>query len=93
MNWQIFGIIAGILTSFGFLPQIIKGYRTKHLKDMSYMMNGLLAFGMGMWLIYGINRRDMAIIVANISGVIFNLALIIMKFYYGKTSEKAEKNH
>lgn len=93
MNWQLFGIIAGIFTSFGFLPQIIQGYRTKHLKDLSYMMNSLLGFGMGMWLIYGLVKKDTAIIAANIAGVAFNLTLIIMKFYYSKTSEKGEKNH
>ena len=91
MNWQLFGIVAGALTSFGFVPQIIRGWKTKHLNDLSYWMNGLLAFGMGMWLVYGINKRDVAIIAANIAGVTFNLTLMLMKFYYGKTSEKAAK--
>ena len=88
MNWELFGIVAGAITSFGFVPQIIQGYRTKHLKDLSYLMNGMLAFGMGMWLIYGLARKDTAIIVANIAGVTFNLALMIMKFYYGRAAEK-----
>ena len=93
MNWQLFGIIAGVFTSFGFVPQIIQGYKTKHLKDLSYLMNGLIGFGMGMWLVYGINRGDAAIIVANTTGVIFNIALLAMKYYYGKTSERLEKSH
>lgn len=84
MNWQLFGIVAGAITSFGFVPQIIQGYRTKHLKDMSYMMNGLLTTGFTMWLIYGINKRDTAIIAANIVGIIFNIALMAMKFHYGR---------
>ena len=57
------------------------------------MMNGLLAFGMGMWLIYGINKRDVAIIAANVAGVTFNIVLLAMKYYYSKTSERLEKNH
>ena len=93
MNWELFGLVAGAITSFGFVPQIIQGYRTKHLKDLSYLMNGLLALGMGMWLIYGLARKDAAIIIANIAGITFNVMLILMKFYYGRTSEKAEKNH
>lgn len=88
MNWQLFGIVAGAITSFGFVPQIIQGYRTKHLKDMSYMMNGLLALGMGMWLVYGIVRKDLAIIAANVAGVTFNLTLMLMKFYYGRAHRK-----
>ena len=92
MNWQLFGIIAGIFTSFGFVPQIWKGYKTKHLKDLSYLMNGLIGFGMGMWLIYGIVQKDVAIIAANIVGMTFNIVLILMKFYYSKTTEKAESS-
>ena len=93
MNWQLFGIIAGGFTSFGFVPQIIQGYKTKHLKDLSYLMNGLLGFGMGMWLVYGIAQKDVAIIAANIGGITFNIVLIMMKFYYGKTTEKSESSH
>ncbi len=91
MNWQLFGIIAGAITSIGFVPQIWKGYKTKHLKDMSYMMNVLLTIGFTMWLIYGINGKDVAIIAANIVGISLNLVLAGMKYHYGKTSEKGEK--
>ena len=92
MNWQLFGIIAGVFTSFGFVPQIIQGYKTKHLKDLSYIMNGMLGVGMGMWLIYGIVQKDVAIIAANIVGITFNIVLILMKFHYSKTTEKAESS-
>ena len=90
MNWQIWGLVAGAVTSFGFVPQIWKGYKTKHLKDMSYMMNALLTTGFTMWLIYGLNAKDIAIISANIVGITFNIALIAMKYHYGRTSEKRE---
>ncbi len=93
MNWQLWGFVAGAITCLGFLPQIIQGYRTKHLKDLSYMMNGMLVVGMSMWLLYGISQKDIVIIAANIVGVIFNLTLIAMKYYYSKTTEKAESSH
>ncbi len=86
MNWQVWGLIAGAFTSFGFVPQIIKGYRTKHLKDMSYLMNALLTTGFCMWLAYGISQKDIAIIAANVAAIIFNLTLIAMKYYYSKTA-------
>ena len=94
MNWQLWGFVAGALTSLGFLPQIIQGYRTKHLKDLSYLMNGMLGIGMAMWLLYGISKKDIVIIAANIAGVAFNLTLMAMKYYYSRTSEKQEyKSH
>ncbi len=93
MNWDAFGLVAGTITMAGFIPQILKGYKTKHLKDLSYGMNGLLGIGMAMWLVYGINRKDIAIIAANIAGVIFNATLIAMKFHYSRASERLEKRH
>ena len=35
MEWKIVGIIAAICTTSGFIPQIIKGFRTKRLDDVS----------------------------------------------------------
>ena len=93
MNWQIFGLVAGAVTMAGFVPQIAKGYKTKHLKDLSYMMNVLLLTGMAMWLFYGLNKKDNAILFTNVTGIILNLTLIAMKYHYSKTSEKLEKNH
>ena len=92
MNWQLFGFVAGAVTCFGFVPQIWKGYTTKHLKDMSYLMNALLTAGFTIWLIYGINKKDVAIMAANVVSIFFNVTLIAMKYYYGKTSERLEKN-
>ena len=46
----------------------------------------VLAFGMFLWLVYGIFRNDIAIIVANTFGVACNILLIThekMVFYKG----------
>jgi MtN3 and saliva related transmembrane protein len=88
MNWQYFGILAAAITTAGFIPQIIQGYKTKHLKDLSYAMNFLLTLGFGLWLIYGIARKDMVIVVANIAGVILNITLITMKWHYSRRAKR-----
>jgi MtN3 and saliva related transmembrane protein len=78
------GFTAGTITSIGFLPQIVKGYTTKHLGDVSYWMPLVIAVGMILWLIYGILRDDIAIIVANAFGVGCNILLILMKKWYSR---------
>jgi uncharacterized protein with PQ loop repeat len=30
------GLVAGAVTSMGFIPQLIRGYRTKELDDVSW---------------------------------------------------------
>ncbi len=81
---ELIGILAGSLTSMGFIPQLIKGYKTKKLDDVSYYMPTLLAFGMFLWLTYGILIRSIAVIAANLFSIICNLTLILMKRYYSK---------
>jgi MtN3 and saliva related transmembrane protein len=80
--FTILGVLAGAVTSVGFIPQLVKGYRTKQLTDVSYGMPLFLAFGMSLWLAYGILRQDIAIIIANAFGVGCNLLLVLLKRKY-----------
>jgi MtN3 and saliva related transmembrane protein len=85
MDFDIFtllGFTAGAVTSVGFIPQLIRGYRTKKLHDISYGMPMVLISGMSLWLFYGVLRNDIAIIVANSFGVLCNILLLLMKKRY-----------
>ena len=82
MEWKIIGIIAAICTTSGFIPQIIRGLRTKRLDDVSPVMCILLIFGLSLWLSYGIHIDDMIIIVANAFGVLFSIIIITLRFKY-----------
>jgi MtN3 and saliva related transmembrane protein len=50
----ILGTLAGILILSGWVEQIIKGYKTKSLKDVSKYLMILISAGAGLWLIYGL---------------------------------------
>jgi len=78
----IFGLIAGAITSIGFIPQLIRGYRTKKLEDVSYYMPIVLAVGMTLWFTYGVFKEALAIMIANVFGVGCCLVLIAMKKMY-----------
>ncbi|MBS3116443.1 SemiSWEET transporter [Candidatus Woesearchaeota archaeon] len=80
--WELWGIIAGMITASSFIPQIAKGYKTKRLDDLSYYLNVFFMLGLSMWLVYGIVVGSIAIIVANILGLAFNGILIFMKYKY-----------
>lgn len=84
INLEILGLIAGAITSMGYIPQLYKGYKTKKLEDVSYYMPAVLAIGMTLWLIYGVFLEAFAVIIANIFGVFCSILLIIMKKRYSK---------
>tara|TARA_B100000029_G_scaffold295860_1_gene289153 strand:+ start:69 stop:356 length:288 start_codon:yes stop_codon:yes gene_type:complete len=87
----IIGIVAGILILSGWVPQIIRGYRTKKLDDVSpYLMICIFA-GAVLWLIYGIAIDDIYIIGVNIAAMFLTMIVLIMKLKYEKKSESIRK--
>lgn len=63
--WTIIGIIAALLTSFSFVPQVRKMWRRKSAKDVSHITMFQLMTGCALWLVYGISLQDAVIIGAN----------------------------
>lgn len=82
MNWEIIGYIGAACTTFCFLPQILKAVKTKELDDFSYGYLSVLAFGVLMWLIYGIGIENMVVISANAITLCFVFLIISMKAWY-----------
>ena len=82
MNISAFGILASCCTSFGLIPQIIKGLTEKHIDDVSMIMLVVFAFGGVLWIYYGFAKHDRIIIGANIVSVTSVLIVIILKCYY-----------
>lgn len=76
------GLAAGLLTTVGFVPQIIKGYRTKHMGDVSTTMPLLLGLGMLLWLAYGVTLGNIPIIAWNAVGFSLNMVLLFLKRRY-----------
>ena len=76
------GFAGAALTTFGFLPQVIKGLKTKSMTDVSLGMVLMLTAGLVLWLAYGIMIKDKVIITANIVSLTFNSLLLFLKIKY-----------
>ena len=84
MFWTIFGLIAGFMCITSFIPQILKGYRTRKLDDLSYLLLSFMGSGMFLWILYGIHIGSIPVIITNVMGVCCNILLLVMKFIYSK---------
>ncbi len=86
MNWniEVIGLIAAILTTFGFVPQVVKSFKTKNVEGISLTMYLVMFTGLIFWLIYGFLIDSLAIKLANIVSGILVLALIILRIIYKK---------
>jgi len=83
----ILGISAGVLILSGWVEQIIKGYKTKSLKDVSKYLMVFISGGSILWLIYGIIVADVFIIGTNIAAIFLMMIVLFMKKRYEKISK------
>lgn len=72
------GILAAIITTYSFLPQVLQVIKTKDTSSISLKMYILLIIGLILWVIYGISLKNFSIILAN--GITCIFAIIIL--YY-----------
>jgi MtN3 and saliva related transmembrane protein len=63
---EIIGLIAAVCTTFAFVPQVMKVWKTKQTKDLSLRMYSIMFIGILLWLIYGIRIDSLSIILANV---------------------------
>ena len=84
---KILGIAAGVLILSGWVEQIIKGYKTKSLKDVSRYLMIFISGGSILWLVYGVIVEDIYIIGTNISAIFLMMTVFFMKRRYDKSSK------
>ena len=82
----VIGIMAGILILSGWIPQIVKGYKTKSLNDVSPYLMILIFAGAVLWLIYGMALDDVYIMGVNVDAMVLTMILLSMKLKYEKTT-------
>ena len=82
MNITHIGLLAGTITTASAIPQVVKSYRSRHVRDISVWQPLLLNVGMTLWLVYGILLKDLPLIVANSVSLVCYTLLLVMKFTY-----------
>lgn len=78
----VIGTIAGILTSVSMIPQLIKVLKEKDVENLSCGMIAVLLTGVSLWVVYGIMKDELPIILSNGFSVLVNTTLLIYFFKY-----------
>ncbi|HLC88999.1 MAG TPA: SemiSWEET transporter [Candidatus Nanoarchaeia archaeon] len=78
----IIGLVAAALTTWSFLPQVIKTIRTKKTEDISLAMFLVLSVGLFIWLVYGLLIKDLPLIIANLISFILTAIILFFKIKY-----------
>jgi len=81
-KYEIIGLIAAVLTTSSFVPQVYKTWKTKSAGNLSLTMYIAMFVGIILWLVYGIHLNSFSMVVANSFTALLTLILIIFKLRY-----------
>jgi MtN3 and saliva related transmembrane protein len=84
----LIGILATFFSLWSTVPQIRKSLRTKKTDDVSKWLIMCLIGGLSLWVLYGILKTDIIIIVANAIGVSLNSYLLFLKWKFTKNDKR-----
>ncbi len=85
MDWtEIIGHIGSALSSLTFMPQVYQTWKTKSVKDLNLFMMLIVFISTIIWLIYGIGRGLLPVIICNSIICILSVLLIYFKISFEK---------
>jgi MtN3 and saliva related transmembrane protein len=79
----LLGLVAASCSTIGYLPQLLRAWRTHSTADVSRAMFALFMTSAVLWLAYGLLQHDIAIIAANVAGLAMTLTILGFKQRYG----------
>lgn len=81
---DILGLVATCFSTSSFVPQVLRTWKTRDVSGISLSTYAIITVGLALWLIYGILRNDLPLIVGNSIMVVLTGAIAIMKIKFEK---------
>jgi MtN3 and saliva related transmembrane protein len=78
------GLLAAALTTHSFFPQVYKTWKTKDVSAFSMTTFTLFFIGIVCWLIYGIYKESLSMILANTITMVLAFIILVFIFKYRK---------
>jgi MtN3 and saliva related transmembrane protein len=82
MNQTFLAALATLFVISSYIPQIIKGYRSKSLRDISMIFLVIIMAGTVTWMLYAVSGQDYRLLISNSIVLLFVIILASMKVYY-----------
>ncbi|MGE0311346.1 MAG: SemiSWEET transporter [Lautropia sp.] len=84
MSSDSIGLLAGFLTTFAFVPQVVKIWRSRSARDISMPMYLAFTVGVALWLCYGVMTASLPVVLANLVTLALACAVILMKLRFDR---------
>jgi MtN3 and saliva related transmembrane protein len=73
------GVLAAVLTSLSYIPQVQKAWPRGSTANLSLRMLVALTSGLLLWVLYGVLKGDWVIIIANCVGAALSGSVLAFK--------------
>ena len=83
-NIEIIGFLAAALTTTSFVPQVYRIWKTKEVKDISFMMYLSMFLGVSLWFYYGFIINSISMMIANVISALLVLSILYFKKSYSE---------
>lgn len=80
---ELLGTLAGILTTFSFIPQAYQTLKTRQTNGISLPMYLIFTLGVFCWLVYGFALSAWPIVAANALTFLLAFSILTMKLRFG----------
>ena len=77
------GLLAAVLTTAAFVPQVLRVMRTRDTRAISLLMYLMFSAGVALWLVYGLLLGLWPVVIAN--AITLALALTVIAFKLRET--------
>lgn len=81
---DVLGLVATCFTTSSFIPQVYSTWKTKDVSGISLPTYVIITIGLALWLIYGIVKSDLPLIVANSIMTVLTFTITVMKIQYSR---------
>ncbi len=83
VSMQNLGLVAGVLTTAAWLPQIARTWRSRSADDLSWPYLLVFSSGVALWLVYGVLSGDVPVLAANAVTIVLVGLLLGLKMPHG----------
>jgi MtN3 and saliva related transmembrane protein len=83
------GLLAGILSTWSFVPQILKIWREGDTEAISVRMFAIRSFGSTLWAIYGYGVGSLPVLIFSALNLVLSTAILVLKLRASKALQAA----
>ncbi len=85
MDWiEVTGLSGSVLSSITFMPQVYQTWKTKSVGDLNLSMMVIVFISTVSWLVYGIGKGLLPVIICNAIICFLSFLLIYFKLRFSK---------